>query len=222
MIFDDLHDPRPPRPGMREFAIVAERAHAIRRRRIRHTMRWACALIVVACGAGIALTVGGRELQTTNDPPGPGPDAVVASAQVPLGESERIAQLPAVTLRQTVSLRSEAGAVELSQTADGRICASAGSGSTALACAPPHTGLVAVELTVEPSSESSSPSTVIAVDGSVDVNFLTVGVTCGRPGADPGIDLLVDVWLCDGLDVDRATAEAKAPDLVVITTTSER
>jgi hypothetical protein len=57
------------------------------------------------------------------------------------------------------------------------------------------------------------------VDG--DGSFLTVGVSYRHPRPDPDVNLRIDVWLCDGLSIDRATAEVKAADLVVIATEPE-
>ena len=47
MVFDEFHDPHPPEPGMHEFALVAERAQGIRRRRAAWATRVASVVLLV-------------------------------------------------------------------------------------------------------------------------------------------------------------------------------
>ena len=53
-MFDELHDPDPPTPGLHEFAAVAERAQQIRRR--RNTWMVRAASLVVLAGVALAWT----------------------------------------------------------------------------------------------------------------------------------------------------------------------
>ena len=68
MVFDELHDPQPPEPGIREFAIVAERAQAIRRRRAAWVVRVASVFLVVGAVGSLYL-LANRTETTPSGPP---------------------------------------------------------------------------------------------------------------------------------------------------------
>lgn len=234
MIFDDLHDPDPPSPGMSELASIAERAQEIRRERNRRLLRWACAVVIAVGGVAIATVPWGRPsapLQPpgvtvpTTTPPTTDEDAArstttvgaipspATNEAVPLTDAGRLEGIPPVRLDGATQFAFANGSIELEQTSDGRLCGRLLDDDAQRTCTAPGVSLYALPLS---SAGASDPSrTVIAVDATVAVNFLTVDAACSA-AFRPAVEVDVDVWLCDGLDADRATAVVRRDGLVAI------
>ena len=225
MTFDDLHDPDPPRPGMCEFAIVAERANAIRRRRAQIAVRSTC--VVLALGAAITLAftrfdrddggmvpadtpsptvpVTSLTQTTTTSPPAPTGDA----APILLAEASLLTGLPPIEMSAVPIPIGATGRSEIVALDDGQICTRTDVGPVS-ECAPAGVGLYAVD---------ENLSVTVVADDEVRLNFLVVGATCSRT---PLSRTDVVVWTCNDLDVQQTTAEVRDDGIVVIASEQER
>ena len=96
-MFDELHDPDPPTPGLHEFAAVAERAQQIRRR--RNTWMVRAASLVVLGGVAFAWSqMSDRTAVAPSSPATSAPATTTASTVVPLPEAIGSTMLPALAL----------------------------------------------------------------------------------------------------------------------------
>lgn len=245
MMFDELHDPEPLDVDLRQFAIVAERARAIRQRRTKIGVRAAC-VGFVAVGAAVFGSVipgSGRDAvrleplpsfaPTTPITSGPTtvPDAATTSPSgvepVPLSQAAMLPSLAPIELAEPVVVDAGGRNVEVYQDTSRRVCIR--SAGTELGCSEPDVRLYATNLTEDGGADDDAhdtdaatpPAIVLVVDDDVKLNFLTVGAACA-PGDRAGAPSTVRVWVCEGLDVDRATVEDRGFGVVVIATTPER
>jgi hypothetical protein len=233
MMFDELHDPEPLDVGLRQFAIVAERARAIRQRRARLAVRAACVGFVVLGGAAAWAAVPGvggdtarLEPLPTIVPTTPGtiaPSTIADTAvpvtsdagPVPLGEAAMLASLPPIELAAPVEVDAGGRKVEVYQDTSSRVCAR--SGDTELDCSARDARLYVTDV----SAAGGEDWNVVVVDLGVRLHFVTVGAACA-PGEPPGGASTARVWVCEGLDVDRAMVEDRGSGVVVITTAQQR
>src|SRR4051812_25246622 len=135
-MFDELHDLNPPEPGMREFARVATRAKAIRRRRATLAMRLSL-LVVLAVVLGTTWAWLGGPPRVTRDPVGPStprsrlpPSSAVTSSTsaaavefLPLSSPNAAATLAAIDLHgESMTAQASWGLVSLHPGPDGGLC----------------------------------------------------------------------------------------------------
>lgn len=250
-MFDELHDPEPLDVGLHQFAIVAERARAIRRRRARVGVRVA-SVGVVALGAAAIWTAmpgtGGDPVQLEPLPPvvttvpthtpttiGRASATTVPTTVpearptadvdvVPLGQAAMLRSLPQIELTAPVVVDVGGRTVEIDQDESGRVCIRAGDAE--VGCSEPDVRLYAVQVDApvpvdDAESDVAPLRVVLVVDDDVRLNFLTVGASCA-PKNIVGGSAPVRVWVCEGLDVDRATVQDRGSGVVVIATTPER
>jgi hypothetical protein len=249
MMFDELHDPEPLDVGVRQLAIVAERARAIRQRRNKVGVRTLC-VGVVALGAAAAWSTVPR---STGDPlrleplptapstsiapststapttsvttaPHTATTPAVAIEPIPLLQAAMLPSLPAIEITRPVVVAVAGDDVEVYQDDSRRVCVR--SSDAELGCSEPDVRLHVGDLAGRGGdgaldTDAAGPYVVIVVDDDVRLNFLTVGAVCA-PGNQIDGRSTVRVWVCEGLDVARATADDRGSGVVVIATTAER
>ena len=97
MVFDEFHDPNPPEPGMHEFALVAERAQGIRRRRAAWATRVASVVLLVGAGVAVHQVSEQRELRPVTT------DATPSDATTPSETGSTLSLAGARTVRVAVT-----------------------------------------------------------------------------------------------------------------------
>jgi hypothetical protein len=207
-MFDELHDPDPPTPGLHEFAAVAERAQQIRQRRNTWIAR-AASLVVVA---GAAFAWSQLSDRTALAPTAPAtsraattvPVTTVGSTTMPLPEAIGSTLLPAIGLGPGLLTVNRDPIVELFEDTDGRVCTQIDSVVVADSCAPAGTGFYA---------SAWSGGQVIAVDPTVDASVDAAGAGCSQQFPDFAV---VQVWICSDVDLDAATVEFVGERTVVV------
>lgn len=245
MMFDELHDPEPLDVGLRQFAIVAERARAIRQRRTKIGVRAACVGFVALGAAAVWSAVPGSggdpvhleplpsfvPTTPTTSAPTTVPDAATTPTSgvepVRLGQAAMLPSLPPIELAAPVVVDAGGRNVEVYQDTARRVCIR--SARTELGCSEPDVRLYVTEVADDDGgadvdaydADGATPPVVVVVDDEVRLNFLTIGAACA-PDDQAGGPSTVRVWVCEGLDVDRATVENRGSGVVVIATTPER
>ena len=200
-MFDDLHDPNPPTPGLREFAAVAERAQGIRRRRATWMVRTASLVVL----AGIALAWYQISDRTVLAPAGPSTTLpTTVATTLPTTVTERLTAAIGSTALPTIRLGPGAltvnpdPIVELFETEDGGLCTTIDGALSPGSCAPAATSFYA----------SGWPDgQVIAVDPTVEVTIDDDAASpagCSQQFPDFAV---TQVWICSDLDLDAATVE---------------
>ena len=194
-MFDELHDPDPPTPGLHEFAAVAERAQQIRRR--RNTWMVRAASLVVLGGVALAWSqLSDRTALAPSSPPATSaPATTTASTVVPLPEAIGSTMLPALALGPGTLTVNRDPIVELFEETDGRVCTQIDSVVVADSCAPAGTAFYA---------SAWSGGQVIAVDPAVDASVDAAGAGCSQQFPDFAA---VQLWICSNLDLETATVE---------------
>jgi hypothetical protein len=209
MRFDELHDPDPPEPGMREFALVAERAQGIRQRRAAWVVR--IAGVVVVAGAAVAIyQVSARSGTTPSAPPvttelSPMPST---ASTLNLADAQSASALPPIALGPGLLTISDEPLVEIFEATDGSTCTQADVTVHTPSCAPAGAGFVAIEY-----GEGDATRLAIVVDPTVDVSFDAADAECTQGFPDFAVE---QVWVCAGLDADTTTVEIQAADRVVV------
>jgi hypothetical protein len=222
MRFDELHDPDPPEPGMREFALVAERAQGIRQRRAAWVVR--IASVVVVAGAAVAIyQVSARSGTTPSAPPvttelTPTPSTPsTPSSRSPmpstaptlnLAEAQSASALPPIALGPGLLTISDEPLVEIFEATDGSTCTQADVTVHTPSCAPAGAGFIAIEY-----GEGDATRLAIVVDPTVDVSFDAADAECTQGFPDFAVE---QVWVCAGLDADTTTVEFQTADRVVV------
>jgi hypothetical protein len=215
MKLDELHDPNPPEPGMREFARVAERAQVIRQRRAAWMVRVASVLVVA--GAALAIyqvsarsetTPSGPPTTTRSTPAPTAPSTRLTESTLNLADAQSASALPPVALGPGLLTLSDDPLVEIFEATDGSTCTQAEVPVHTPTCAPAGAGFVVVEF-----GEGDAERVALVVHPTVDVAFDAPLATCTRGFPDFAV---VQVWVCAGLDADTATVEVQAADRVVI------
>jgi len=203
-MFDELHDPNPPTPGLREFAAVAERAQQIRRRRNTWIVRTAS--LVVLAGAALAWSqlADRTALAPTDAPATTVPATTDDATTVPVEEAIGSTLLPAIGLGPGVLTVNRDPIVELFEDADGRVCTKIDTVIVADSCAPAGTGFYA---------SSWSGGQVIAVDPAVDASVEAAGAGCSQQFPDFAA---VQLWICSDLDLATATVDFVDERAVVV------
>ncbi len=208
-MFDELHDPNPPTPGLHEFAAVAERAQQIRRR--RNTWMVRAASLVVVAGAALAWSqLSDRTALAPTAAPATSraattvPVTTVGSMTMPLPEAIGSTRLPAIGLGPGVLTVNRDPIVELFEDADGRVCTQIDSVVVRDSCAPVGTGFYA---TAWPGGQ------VIAIDPAVDASVDAVDAGCSQQFPDFAV---VQVWICSDLDLATATVDFVDERTVVV------
>ncbi len=205
-MFDELHDPNPPTPGLHQFAAVAERAQQIRRR--RNTWMVRAASLVVLVGAAFAWSqmsdrtaVAPSSPSTTTTPvtttPSPSPTVALPTA---IGST----LLPAIRLGPGALTVNPDPIVDLFEETDGRICTRIDGVDVPDSCAPAGTGFYASEW---------SGGQVIAVAPAVAASIDGTGTGCTRQFPDFAA---TQVWICSNLDLAAATVEFVDEQTVVV------
>ncbi len=207
-MFDELRDPDPPTPGLREFAAVAERAHEIRGR--RNTWMVRAASLVVLAGAAFAWSqMSDRTAVAPSSPPVTTvPSTTFPSAVVPLPEAIGSTLLPAIGLGPGVLTVNREPIVELFEETDGQVCTQIDGVLVPDSCAPAGTGFYA---------SAWSGGQVIAIDPAIDASVDAAGAGCSQQFPDFAV---VQVWICADLDlatssvdfVDERTVVVRADD----------
>lgn len=243
MMFDELHDPEPLDVGLHQFAIVAERARAIRRRRTTIGVRTACIGFVALGAAAVwsAMPGSGGDpgpleqlpsfVVTTQSTAPPTTVQVTATTPtsdvtpVPLTRAAMLPSLPPIALAGPVVVEAGGRDVEIHRDASRRVCAR--SADADLGCSEPDVRLYVTEIAAVDDGTDVAPDAstatvhVVVVDDDVRLNFLTVGAACA-PGDQAGRPPTVRVWVCEGLDVDRTTVEDRGSGVVLIATRPDR
>jgi len=203
-MFDELHDPNPPMPGLHEFAAVAERAQQIRRRRNTWIVR--AASLVVLAGAALAFSQMTERTATapTDAPATTVPGTTVVATTVSVEEAIGSTMLPAIGLGPGVLTVNRDPIVELFEDADGQVCTQIDSVVVADGCAPAGTGFYA---------SAWSGGQVIAVDPAVDASVDAAGAGCSQQFPDSAA---VQLWICSNLDLGTATVELVDGRTVVV------
>jgi hypothetical protein len=218
MVFDELHDPQPPEPGIREFAIVAERAQAIRRRRAAWVVRVASVFLVVGAVGSLYLLANRTETTPSGPPvatPAPrseatGPPATqpAPASTVGLTAAQSASALPPIELGPGLLTISDEPLVEIFEATDGRTCVQTSVAISTANCAPAGAGFVVIDY-----GEGAARRVALVVDPTIDVGFDDSSATCSRTFPDFAV---VQVVVCSGLDLATATVEVPGPDRLVI------
>ena len=202
-MFDELHDPDPPTPGLHEFAAVAERAQHIRRR--RNTWMVRAASLVVLAGVALAWTqLADRTALAPTAAPTTGPVATVASTLLALPEANGSTLLPAIGLGPGVLTVNPDPIVELFEDENGGVCTKIDGAVVPDSCAAPGTGFYA---------SAWSGGQVIAVDPAVDASIDAPDAGCSQQFPDFAV---VQLWICSNLDLDAATVTFVGDRRVVV------
>ena len=218
MVFNEFHDPHPPEPGMREFALVAERAQGIRRRRAAWATRVASVVLLV--GGGLAVYQVSSGPHTT--PSGPvATDAtpsntttasdITASDSRPtlsLADAQAASALPPIALGPGLLTVSDDPLVEIFEATDGSTCTQAEVPVTTPTCAPAGAGFVVIGY-----GEGDAARVAVVVDPTVEVSFHAPDAECTQNFPAFAV---VQVWVCAGFTADAATVEIEASDRIVI------
>ena len=199
-MFDELHDPDPPTPGLHEFAAVAERAQQIRRR--RNTWMVRAASLVVLAGAALAWSQLSDRTALAQPPHRPHPrgdhgtviDGWVDDDAACRRRSAR-RRLPALGLGPGTLTVNRDPIVELFEDTDGRVCTQIDSVVVADSCAPAGTGLLCDGVAGRPGDR---------VDPAVDASVDAADAGCSQQFPDFAA---VQLWICSNLDLATATVE---------------
>jgi hypothetical protein len=216
-MFDELHDPDPPAPGMHEFAVVAERAREIRQRRVAWVSR-ATSLVIVAGAALAMFQVSGNDGPTSGPPATSAVPAAITTldpsgagatpSTVSLGAAQSASALPPIVLGPGRLTISDDPLVEIFEATDGSTCADAAVALSSPTCAPAGAGFVVFEY-----GEGEAARLAIIVDPTVAVGFDAPEATCTQTFPDFAV---VQVSVCAGLDADTATVEVQAADRILV------
>jgi len=207
-MFDELHDPNPPTPGLHEFAIVAERAQEIRRR--RNTWMVRAASLVVLVGAALAWTqLSDRTAVAPSGPPTTAPVTTAPvtttpSTTVPLDTAIGSTLLPALALGPGTMTVNPDPIVEIFEDPDGQVCTQIDSVVVPDSCAPAGTVFYA---------SAWAGGQVIVVAPAVGASIDAAGAGCTQQFPDFGA---AQVWICSSLDLASATVEFVDERTVVV------
>jgi len=248
-MFDDLDDASPPTPGLREFALVTERARAIRRRRAAVVTWSTVASVVVAVTStawlvqhdvsdrrvvSVPISIDGGPVETTAPPSTAEvpPSSTEVGRHYTFDEATEIADLPALTVTAPLEALQDPtapGLISIVGDADGRTCIQIDGGATAEACVDRGAPFASLQWTPDPTLPTLAPGRddqlsperlLIVVDADVQVAFFTVGGSCSVTRF--GEDAPVQLWLCRDLDPSAAYVEVVGPNQIVIGTTEQR
>ena len=227
-MFDDLLDPDPPRPGLREYAIVTNRTRDLRRQRRARIAPFAALAVVIAAATLTAQLArpANERIRTAHDPggapsgqslpesagPTPADDEPAFTRGEPLDgfDSSGIGSplvLPSSTIR--VDVRAGNWTIPLSLVARGsEFCV--GVSDLEPACARPDASLH--WLTVDTPDESTA--LVVFAHADVRVAFELVDRSCAEFASAPD----VQGWVCDGVASSTTEVRLIGPDRLLIDT----
>jgi hypothetical protein len=198
-MFENLHDPDAPTPGLQEFARVATRAKEIRRRRAR-TVMWTTMLSIATAVGIVAWAAVGTPAK--NVVPA-GDDTVSPFVEYTFAEAADISELTPIDLAgQAVEIPVGNDQLVKVDSIDGAVCLQLQ--DSLPDCARPSAGFHFL---------TSADTTVIVVDPDVNVAFVAVGAECSTA---PLMGQSAQVWRCTDLDTARAKIRVIDPTQIVV------